>query len=73
MTCVVMVVIASNSCVLTAKVRRHKNSVQMVRSIMMVLTQAWTSNQDVLFKPFNQLPQIPKFNPEFEGNKVDFH
>ncbi|VDO16260.1 unnamed protein product [Rodentolepis nana] len=51
--------------------KSYKNSVQMVRTLMVVMTQAWTSRQEVLFKPFNQLPKMPEFDPEHEDNAKD--
>ncbi|CUT98765.1 HEAT [Echinococcus multilocularis] len=51
---------------LVADIRRHKNSAQMARALVMVLTQAWISRQDVLFKPFNQLPKSSEFSLEQE-------
>ncbi|KAM7536501.1 hypothetical protein Aperf_G00000088078 [Anoplocephala perfoliata] len=44
----------------------HKGSVQMARAVMVVLTQAWTSRQETLFRPFNQLPRLPEFDPLHE-------
>lgn len=46
---------------------RHKNSAQMARALVIVLTQAWISRQDVLFKPFSQLPKLSQHSLEQEG------
>ncbi|KAL5968100.1 hypothetical protein TSMEX_004162, partial [Taenia solium] len=51
---------------LVADICRHKNSAHMARALVIVLTQAWTSRQDVLFKPFSQLPKLSQHSLEQE-------
>ncbi|KAM3184388.1 hypothetical protein ACTXT7_008440 [Hymenolepis weldensis] len=56
---------------LVAIFKIYKNSVQMARAVMVVITQAWTSRQEILFKPFNQLSKMPEFDPEHEDKAKD--
>ncbi|KAL5104987.1 hypothetical protein TcWFU_007382 [Taenia crassiceps] len=51
---------------LVADICRHKDSAQMARALVIVLTQAWVSRQDVLFKPFSQLSKLSQHSLEKE-------
>ncbi|VDD83231.1 unnamed protein product [Mesocestoides corti] len=45
---------------------RHKNSPVMARAIVTVVAQAWSSRQDLLFKPLKHLPKLPELSPDYE-------
>uniref|UniRef100_A0A5K3FLB9 Mon2_C domain-containing protein n=1 Tax=Mesocestoides corti TaxID=53468 RepID=A0A5K3FLB9_MESCO len=51
---------------LVAILLRHKNSPVMARAIVTVVAQAWSSRQDLLFKPLKHLPKLPELSPDYE-------